>query len=82
MLRPYHIPEDYEGISVNANVNDRVTRLLLRPEEAAEAIAISRTKVFEMMRTGELESLTIGRSRRITADALERWVQRQSELSG
>jgi excisionase family DNA binding protein len=40
-------------------------KLLLRPKEAAELIGIGRTKVFELMRTGQLESVRIGSSRRI-----------------
>ena len=51
-------------------------KLLLRPEEAAELIGIGRTKVFELMRTGQLESVRIGSSRRIPAFALLGYVER------
>ena len=45
-------------------------RLLLRPEEVARSLAIGRTAVFELIRTGELRSVKIGKSRRIPADAV------------
>jgi excisionase family DNA binding protein len=49
-------------------------RLLLRPEEVAKALAIGRTGVFELIRTGELRSVKIGKSRRIPAEAVVEYV--------
>ncbi len=51
-----------------------VSKLLLRPEEAAEALSVSRAKVYGLLREGKLESIKIGRSRRIPVDALARCV--------
>lgn len=51
-------------------------QVLLRPEEAAEALSIGRSAVFEAMRRGDLESVRIGRSRRIPVTALEAFVRR------
>lgn len=48
--------------------------LLLRPTEAAEALAIGRTRLYELIRNGELESVLIGRSRRIKREALAAYV--------
>ena len=50
-------------------------RLLLRPEEAAEVLAIGRTKLFELLATGQLESVLIGTARRVPREAAERFVQ-------
>ena len=49
-------------------------RLLLRPEEAAKALGVSRTTVFELIRTGDLRSVKIGNARRISATALAEFV--------
>lgn len=49
-------------------------RLLLRPEEAARVLAIGRSKLYELLASGDLESVCIGSSRRIPADALRRFV--------
>lgn len=49
-------------------------RLLLRPEEAAELTGVGRTTIYEAMRRGELRSIKIGKSRRITPEALRQWI--------
>jgi excisionase family DNA binding protein len=49
-------------------------KVLLTVEEAAERLSIGRTKAYELMDTGALESVTIGRCRRIPAEALEPFV--------
>ena len=43
------------------------SRLLLTPERAAERLDVGRTTVYGLLATGELESVRIGRSRRITS---------------
>ena len=54
-----------------------MTPLLLTPEEAAEALRVGRTEVFNLLRRGEIESIVIGqRRRRIPVDALEAYVER------
>jgi excisionase family DNA binding protein len=45
-------------------------RLLLTPTEAAAALGIGRSKVYELMQTGQLESVHIGACRRVPAEAL------------
>jgi len=52
-------------------------RLLLRPMEAAEAIGVGRSKVYELLASGELPSIRIGGSVRVPVDALQRWIDRQ-----
>ena len=48
--------------------------LLYRPEEAALVLGIGRSKVFELLQEGRLQSVQIGRSRRISRRALEAYV--------
>lgn len=50
--------------------------LLLTPEQAGKTLAVCRTKVYELLRRGELESVQIGASRRIPSAALSDYVQR------
>jgi excisionase family DNA binding protein len=47
---------------------------MLTAVEVAEHLGIGRTKVFELMASGELESVAIGRSRRVPIEALEAFV--------
>ncbi len=50
-------------------------RLLLRPEEVAKALGVGRTMVFELIRSGELRSVKIGKSRRIPTQAVREYVE-------
>lgn len=54
-------------------------RLLCKPKEAAVTIAVSRSVVYELMAAGELESVTIGRSRRIPVDSLRAFVEKRRQ---
>jgi excisionase family DNA binding protein len=51
-------------------------KLLLRPVEAAEAIGIGRSKVYELLASGELPSIRIGSSIRVPLDQLRSWIAR------
>lgn len=51
-------------------------KLLLNPEDAAEALAVSRSRLYELLAAGEIDSVQIGRSRRIPAEALAAYVDR------
>ncbi len=53
-------------------------KLLLRPMEAAEMLAIGRSRMYELLTTGALPSIRIGRSVRIPIAALNRWIEEQS----
>jgi excisionase family DNA binding protein len=53
-----------------------VDKLLLKPEDAADVLSIGRSKVYELIGTGELASVRIGASRRVPADALVEFVTR------
>lgn len=50
-------------------------RVLLTVEEAAEQLAIGRTAVYALLKSGELDSVRIGRLRRIPAISVENYVQ-------
>lgn len=49
-------------------------RLLLRP---LEAVGIGRSKVYELLASGDLPSIRIGGSVRVPVDALRAWIERQ-----
>ena len=49
-------------------------QLLLRAEEVARALGLGRSKVYELMATGNLPTVRIGRAVRVPADALRDWV--------
>ena len=49
-------------------------KLLLRPTEAAELIGMGRAKTYDLIRTGDLPSVRIGKSIRVPARELRAWV--------
>ncbi|MFJ4813647.1 helix-turn-helix domain-containing protein [Streptomyces longwoodensis] len=51
--------------------------VLLTVEEAARCLRIGRTTCYALIRTGELESLTIGGLRRVPADAPAAYLARR-----
>jgi excisionase family DNA binding protein len=51
-----------------------MAQLLLRPEEAAKALGVGRSTVFELIRAGELRSVKIGKLRRIPSEAVREYV--------
>lgn len=50
-------------------------RLLLRPEEAAEVLGLSRRTVYMLLAAGSIQSVKIGGCRRIPSDALRAYVE-------
>lgn len=57
---------------------DRVERLLLRVPEAAAALGVGRSTVYELLAAGELKSVHIGRAVRIPMVELKSWVERRA----
>ena len=51
-------------------------QLLFRPEEAAKMLGIGRSKLYELLAAGELESVRVGACRRIPRDVLDDFVRR------
>lgn len=51
-------------------------KLLYPPTEAATMLGLGRSKIYELLASGELESVKIGKARRVPAEALEDYVRR------
>jgi excisionase family DNA binding protein len=52
---------------------------LLTVQEVADHLAVSRSKAYELLYKGEIQSLTIGRTRRVSAAALTEFIARPKE---
>ncbi len=50
--------------------------LLLTVEQAAKVIGIGRSKLYELLEKGHIESVRIGRARRVPVSSLEGYVNR------
>ena len=54
-----------------------MTKLLLRPSEAGEALGLSRSTIYELVASGEIPSVRVGRSVRVPVEGLKAWVERR-----
>ena len=57
-------------------MNEPANKLLLSIPEAMAATSLGRTKIYEEIGNGSLETVTLGRRRMIPAAALDDWVAR------
>jgi excisionase family DNA binding protein len=60
-------------------MNDKRNRtelpMLFTAEEVADILHIGRSTVFKLMKQNQLESIRLGRSRRVPIDALQNYVE-------
>ena len=52
-------------------------RLLIRPAEAAQALGIGRSKIYELIASGAIPSVRIGRAVRVPIQELKDWLDNQ-----
>ncbi len=57
-------------------------RVLLTPEEVAEALHVGRCTVYDLIRTNQLQSFKIGKLRRIPVDAVHEFIKRMADEDG
>lgn len=70
------------GDEVNSQAKVGIIPVLLTPVEAAAALGVCRTKLYELMGAGDLAYVRIGRSRRVPVVALHQFVVRQMQRHG
>jgi excisionase family DNA binding protein len=56
--------------------------LAVSPLQAARELSVCLTKIYALMRAGELDAFHSGRSRRITVDSVKRYMARQVADAG
>lgn len=59
----------------------QMEKLAYSVDEAIEATTVGRSKLYELMASGELESVQVGRRRLIPADALRRFMDGLIEVA-
>jgi len=52
-------------------------KLFAKPSEAADALGLGRSKTYELIASGTLPSVRIGKSIRVPVEALRRWADSQ-----
>jgi excisionase family DNA binding protein len=63
-----------ETLVADSSITD--DQLLVTPEEAARRLSVGRTTIYELMSRGELQSVNIGRCRRVPVSSLSLFVNR------
>ena len=58
-----------------------MVQVLITPEAAARALSLGRTTVYELIGTGRLRSVKIGRARRIPLAALDEYVRQLDDCA-
>ena len=52
-------------------------KILMRPTEVAQMLSIGKSTIYELLATGDIRSIRIGRSIRIPVKWLNEWVEKQ-----
>jgi len=52
-----------------------VEKLLLKPAEVSELTGMGKSKTYELIAAGVIPSVRIGKSVRVPADRLRRWIE-------
>lgn len=56
---------------------DELQREYLKVPEVAEVLRIARSRAYELVGSGEIPSIRIGRSVRVSRKELDRWLEEQ-----
>ncbi len=67
----------YNAARPRAGRQSTAPKVLYRAEEAAEVMSLSRTAVFGLIRSGDLDTIKIGHRRRIPLSSIQDYVARQ-----
>jgi excisionase family DNA binding protein len=67
----------YNGARARSVPKTPEPKVLYRAEEAAEIMSLSRTAVFGLIRSGDLDAIKVGGRRRIPRSSIEDYVARQ-----
>jgi excisionase family DNA binding protein len=63
-------------MSIPESLTSTAGPLLLTVEQAAQQLGIGRTTVFALLKSGDLESIPLGRLRRIPAECITEYIER------
>jgi excisionase family DNA binding protein len=65
-----------QALTTREGISDLIDAPLLTVEEAARLLRVGRTTCFKLIRTGALESVPVGRLRRVPAEAIPEYIAR------
>jgi excisionase family DNA binding protein len=72
--------EEQKGFHKMGDFHEHISqRLLLRIPEVMSMLGVGRTKIYELIATGELPVVRVGRAVRISRVAIEKWVEERQQ---
>ena len=74
--RPSRVPAIPDGQVINLTIESD-ENLLLSGVEAAHRLGVGRTLMYELLGSGQIESMHVGRLHKVPAEALTAFVERQ-----
>lgn len=70
-------PTGHGGFQLSQNIVMPLDPVLLRPSDVAALLQLSRSHVYELIASGAIPSLRVGRAIRIRRQDLDHWVNKQ-----
>jgi excisionase family DNA binding protein len=81
MSRPPHFRGGFGVARQNIDFDEH-QRLVVSPRRAMQMLDCGRTRLYELIDRGELDSYLDGRSRKITVESIHRYIERQLKQYG
>ena len=61
---------------------DNTSQLTFRPAHLARVLDLSRATVYELLQSGDLRAIKVGRATLITAEEVRRWLAERTQEAG
>jgi excisionase family DNA binding protein len=74
-MEPYVFWWDITGVRMTDPMS--IQKMLLRPREVAQTLGLSRSFTYQLIASGEIPSLRLGRAVRVPAEALRSWIEKE-----
>jgi excisionase family DNA binding protein len=68
-------------LSIHSTGQSKDATLLVKPSDACRLLGCGRTRLYQLLNAGELDSFKDGRSRKITVASIHRFVERRLDAS-
>ncbi len=69
-------------LSASTGISKAPEPLLVKPRDACRLLACGRTRLYQLINSGELDSFADGGSRKITASSIHAFIARQLAAAG
>jgi len=68
-------------MSTPIDIGSQIDTQLLKAQRVAETLDISKSKAYQLMQSGTIPTIRIGRSLRVPSKALTRWIEENTKAA-